>query len=115
MHTISLFGNRENYGLLDQNCPMDNLQARTVDHMAALRWYGGEGAESYVIYRKVKDGKLEYMYVVDKNVTKWTDIKPGKNEIYFYFVVPLITVEGERRINLPKPYTYAIIPEWHPF
>jgi len=90
---------------------VSNLRANVVDRQATLRWNDVEGAEAYVIYRKVKDSDLQYMYIVEPGVGRWTDLKPTHGETYFYFVVPTIKVGNERRINLPSPYTYAIIPK----
>ena len=91
---------------------MTGLRAATAGNQVKVSWNAVNGADGYVIYRKIdKEKTLQYMYIVGKEVRTWTDVKPVKGKTNFYFVVPYSMVNGNRVIKSPKPYAYAVVTE----
>ena len=88
-----------------------NLRAKSVQEMIKVEWDLVDGADGYVIFRKLKDDRgLTYMYIVGADRTHWTDLKPVDGEANFYFVSPFVNRAGKNHIKTPQPWTWAILP-----
>lgn len=71
-----------------------------------ISWNPVEGAEGYIIYRKVGTGKSQYIMMTSG--TSRVDTTASGSEYNFYFVYPYYTQNGKRIICTQNaPYTYA--------
>ena len=52
----------------------------------SLSWYGVQGAEKYVVYRKNTTGQFSYVTTVGKNVLNYQDKNVTSGEVYTYTV-----------------------------
>ena len=84
----------------------ENLSAVSAGKSrVALDWKKVDGAEGYIIYRKIGDGKFEYRYMVDG--TTYTDTTASNSEYNFYRVYPYFTENKTRILGPSKDYKYA--------
>lgn len=75
-----------------------NLKAASVTGGVKLNWTKSADAAGYIIYRRVGNGKFEYLGMTSQ--TTYTDKKASKNEYNFYRVYPYHkTANGKRVIG----------------
>lgn len=83
-----------------------NLKATSFgNNRVKLSWSKAEGAEGYIIYRKVGNGRFEYRYMVKGD--SFVDTTASNTEYNFYRVYPYHTENGKRIIGLSNDYKYA--------
>ena len=89
-----------------------HLTAAQKNNRVVLTWQSVPFADGYVIYRK-EDGQttLDYMYMIDANHTRWTDVNPIRGKVNYYFVTPYFKEGDTMHIKPVKPYTYSIVPK----
>lgn len=87
--------------------PVTGLSAQGVGkNRVQISWNPVEGAEGYIIYRKIGSGKSEYIMMTSG--TSRIDTSASGSEFNFYFVYPYYTENGKRVINTRNAsYTYA--------
>ena len=84
---------------------VSGLKAKKAgNHGVSLTWSKVDGADGYIIYRKVGNGKFEYRYMVTG--TSYTDNTASNDEYNFYRVYPYAMVNGERNLGLSGEYVY---------
>lgn len=90
----------------DSNMVTRNLSA-TADapYTIRLEWEEVDGADGYIIYRKVGDGEFGYLYIVTGN--SYLDKKASVEEYNFYRVYPYKLVNGKRVLGKSDNYVYA--------
>ena len=81
-----------------------NAQATGVNSVK-LTWSAVDGADGYIIYRKIGDGKFEYRYMVSS--TTYTDTTAQTGVFNFYRVYPYKNVNGTRVLGPSNEYKYA--------
>ena len=74
-------------------------------NLVKLSWNTVKGADGYIIYRKIADGKFEYRYMVSN--TTYTDTTAQTGEYNFYRVYPYKNVNGKRVLGPSNEYKYA--------
>ena len=70
-----------------------------------VTWNKVTGADGYIIYRKVGNGKFEYRYMVKG--TSFTDTTASSKEYNFYRVYPYYNQNGKRILGPSINYDYA--------
>ena len=71
-----------------------------------LSWKKNEGAQTYIIYRRVGNGKFEYLYMTSN--LSWTDTKASGTEYNFYRVYAgYYGTDGKLRFGESGNYVYA--------
>ena len=70
-----------------------------------LTWEGVEGAEGYVIRRRIGDGEFEIIDSVDE--TTYIDETASDEAYNFYRVYAFTVVDGEKELGLSDTYVYA--------
>lgn len=87
--------------------PVAGLSAQGAGkNRVQISWNPVEGAEGYIIYRKVGTGKSQYIMMTSG--TSRVDTTASGSEYNFYFVYPYYTQNGKRIICTQNaPYTYA--------
>ena len=85
---------------------VSNLKAASVNtNTVKLTWNAVKNVDGYVIYRKVRNGKFEYRYLV-KN-TSFTDTTAKTGQYNYYRVYPYKNVNGNKILGSSKDYVYA--------
>ncbi|HHX36676.1 MAG TPA: hypothetical protein GX717_01685 [Clostridiaceae bacterium] len=89
-----------------------HLTAAQKNYRVVLTWQNVPFADGYAIYRK-EEGQttLEYMYIVEANHTRWTDVNPIRGKVNYYFVTPYFKEGDTMHIKPVNPYTYSIVPK----
>ena len=87
--------------------PVTGLSAQGAGkNRVQISWNPVEGAEGYIIYRKVGTGKSQYIMMTSG--TSRVDTTAAGSEYNFYFVYPYYTQNGKRIICTQNAsYTYA--------
>lgn len=87
--------------------PVTGLSAQGAGkNRVQISWNPVEGAEGYIIYRKVGTGKSQYIMMTSG--TSRVDTTASGSEYNFYFVYPYYTQNGKRIICTQNAsYTYA--------
>jgi len=92
--------------------PPDNFISYDLKAEAAgknrvkLTWGAVDGAEGYIIYRRIGSGSFSYRYMVPG--TTYTDVTASETEWNFYRVYPYFTdANGKRILGNSANYTYA--------
>lgn len=81
-----------------------NAQATGISSVK-VTWNATKGADGYIIYRKIGNGKFEYRYMVSG--TSFNDSTAKTGEFNFYRVYAYKTVNGKRVLGPSKDYKYA--------
>lgn len=90
----------------EDNLIVRGLAASTdISHGVTLTWNHVEGADGYIIYRRVGNGNFEYLYLVSNN--SYTDINASIEEYNFYRVYPYQIINGKRILGKSETYVYA--------
>lgn len=83
-----------------------NLAAKTDQaYCVNLSWDRVEGADGYIIYRRIGDGNFSYLYLVAGNT--YVDRSASIEEYNFYRVYPYELIEGKRVLGKSENYVYA--------
>lgn len=86
--------------------PVGNLKAAAcAQGQIRLKWDAVEGADGYLIYRQIGNGKFEYRYMVSR--TEYTDKTASETEYNFYRVYPYVMVGENRVVGPSDTYVYA--------
>lgn len=86
--------------------PITGLTAKGAGKNIKLAWNGSAGAEGYIIYRQIGNGKFQYLYMVSK--TNFVDTKASADEYNFYRVYPYVTdTSGNRIVGKSTAYVFA--------
>ena len=87
--------------------PVSNLKAVSAGkNRVKLSWDKVEGAEAYIIYRQVGNGKYSYLYITS-NLT-YVDMKASGLDYNFYWVFPSRTnSDGKRIVGPCSKYVFA--------
>lgn len=86
--------------------PVGNLKAvACAQGQIRLKWDEVEGADGYLIYRQIGNGKFEYRYMVSR--TEYTDKTASETEYNFYRVYPYVMVGENRVVGPSDTYVYA--------
>lgn len=71
-----------------------------------LSWQKTDGAQTYIIYRRIGNGKFEYLYMTSN--LNWTDTKASGTEYNFYRVYAgYYGTDGKLRFGEAGNYVYA--------
>lgn len=90
----------------EDNLIVRGLAANTdIPYGVTLTWNHVEGADGYIIYRRVGNGNFEYLYLVSNN--SYTDINASIEEYNFYRVYPYQIMNGKRILGKSETYVYA--------
>lgn len=70
-----------------------------------LTWNKVNGAEGYIIYRKVGNESFKYRYIVTAN--SFTDTTPTIGEYNYYRVYAYVTKDGTKKLSESTSYVYS--------
>ena len=89
--------------------PVTNFQCSTSGKNVKLTWNKVNGAEGYIIYRRVGNGEFKYLYMKGAKDTSFVDTKPSISEVNYYRVYPYYKENGKNVIGKSDKYHYSII------
>ena len=111
---VNVKANSDEIAKLNMNETYSNIDLTAVTNfntqimganLVKLSWNAVKGADGYIIYRKIADGKFEYRYMVSN--TTYTDTTAQTGEYNFYRVYPYKNVNGKRVLGPSNEYKYA--------
>ena len=111
---VNVKANSDEIAKLNMNETYSNIDLTAVTNfntqimganLVKLSWNAVKGADGYIIYRKIADGKFEYRYMVSN--TTYTDTTAKTGEYNFYRVYPYKNVKGKRVLGPSNEYKYA--------
>ena len=111
---VNVKANSDEIAKLNMNETYSNIDLTAVTNfntqimganLVKLSWNAVKGADGYIIYRKIADGKFEYRYMVSN--TTYTDTTAQTGEYNFYRVYPYKNVKGKRVLGPSNEYKYA--------
>ena len=111
---VNVKANSDEIAKLNMNETYSNIDLTAVTNfntqimganLVKLSWNAVKGADGYIIYRKIADGKFEYRYMVSN--TTYTDTTAQTGEYNFYRVYPYKNVNGNRVLGPSNEYKYA--------
>lgn len=70
-----------------------------------VKWNKVDGADGYIIYRRVGNGKFEYRYMVSS--TSFTDATASGVDYNYYRIYPYHTENGKRVLGISDDYKYG--------
>ena len=111
---VNVKANSDEIAKLNMNETYSNIDLTAVTNfntqimganLVKLSWNAVKGADGYIIYRKIADGKFEYRYMVSN--TTYTDTTAQTGEYNFYRVYPYKNVNGKRVLGPSNEYKYV--------
>ena len=77
---------------------VENVQAAATDvNTVTVRWDASEGADGYIVYRKIGDGDFKYLYIVSE--TSYVDTAAKGNETNSYRIYPYVMISDQRYLG----------------
>lgn len=81
------------------NTKVKGLKVKRGKKKAKLSWKKVNGADGYIVYRKVGKGKFKKVKTVKGDTVKFTNKKLKKKKTYSYKVVAYMNVEGSKVLS----------------